>query len=193
VEELPAGTPPETVETPRKSKALHMLFEIAETAVIALVLFFGINFLTARVRVDGSSMEPSLHDGELLIVSRLAYKASLPETADIIVFHLPQDLGQDYIKRVIGLPGDTVEILSRQVYVNEQLLDEPYIAARTISPGSWIVPEGQLFVMGDNRNNSSDSRAWGMVPLEDVVGKALVIYWPPENWGIIAHAESLAH
>jgi signal peptidase I len=138
-------------------------------------------------------MEPTLHNGELLIVSRLAYKLSQPETADIIVFHLPQDLGQDYIKRVIGLPGDTVEIKGRQVYVNKQLLDEPYIAARPISIGTWTVPEDQLFVLGDNRNNSSDSRAWGMVPVEDVVGKALIIYWPPENWGILAHAESLAH
>lgn len=192
MEELPAETLPENVEPPRKSKALHMLFETAETVIIALVLFFGINILTARVRVDGSSMEPSLHNEELLIVSRLAYKLSSPKTGDIIVFYLPLDPGQEYIKRVIGLPGDTVEINGRQVYVNQQLLDEPYIAARTISTGTWAVPEGQLFVMGDNRNNSSDSRAWGTVPLADVVGKALVVYWPPESWGILAHAESLA-
>jgi signal peptidase I len=107
---------------------------------------------------------------------------------DVIVFHYPRDPEQEYIKRVIGQPGDKVDIIDGQVFVNEGIIDEPYIAASPkYGPGSWYVPENALFVLGDNRNNSSDSHTWGTVPMEYVVGKALLIYWPPTQWEMITH------
>lgn len=182
-----------TASTPvKKTRALRTIFELAETVFIALLLFLAMNTLTARVRVDGSSMEPTLHNDELIIVNRLAYRFSQPESGDIIVFHLPHDPETDYIKRIIGLPGDTIAISEKQVYVNGEKIVETYIAAPTHNQGSWTVPQGELFVMGDNRNNSADSRTWGTVPLEDVTGKALIVYWPPENWGILSHGILLA-
>ena len=105
----------------------------------------------------------------------------------MIVFHFPRDPEQEYIKRVIGLPGDHVEINNGSVYVNGQKLDENYIAADPAYKITQEVPDDALFVLGDNRNNSSDSHNWGPVPLNFVVGKAIFVYWPPTNWGVIEH------
>jgi signal peptidase I len=161
---------------------------VLETLVLSLILFLVINAISARIRVDGSSMEPTLHNGEFVIVNKLAYKLDEPKLGDIIVFHFPRDPDQEYIKRVIGVPGDKVVIEDGKVYVNGNEIDEPYISAPPAYTASrWDVPEGNLFVLGDNRNNSSDSHSWGMVPLEYVVGKALFIYWPLEEWGIVRH------
>lgn len=167
------------------SKLLRFAADVLETLVLSVVLFVGINFITARIRVDGSSMEPTLHSGQLVLVNRLAYKLGAPVRGDIIVFYYPRDPDQEYIKRLIGLPGDHVVIQNGQVYVNGAPLYEPYIAAPPMYTGEWIVPEGQYFVLGDNRNNSSDSHQWGMVPIEYVIGKALAIYWPPQDWQIV--------
>lgn len=159
--------------------------------VLSLILFVVINAVSARIRVDGSSMEPTLHTGELVIVNKLAYKFSAPELGDIIVFHFPRDPDQEYIKRVIGAPGDQVAIQDGKVYVNGQEIAEPYISAPPVYPGNtWQVPEGQLFVLGDNRNNSSDSHNWGTVPMDYVVGKALFVYWPLDAWGMIDHVST---
>jgi signal peptidase I len=104
----------------------------------------------------------------------------------VIVFKYPPDPTQTpYIKRVIGLPGDDVKITGGKVYVNGQAIVEPYLKTTTNRGGEWKVPDGKLFVMGDNRNNSSDSRMWGYVPFENVIGKAEVIYWPPQQWGLL--------
>jgi len=154
------------------------------------LLFVGINAVSARIRVDGSSMEPSLHSGEFVIVNRLAYKLGDPESGDVVVFHYPPDPDQEYIKRVIGLPGDRVRVTDGMVYVNDQALDEPYIAASPRYQGEWEVPQDHLFVLGDNRNNSSDSHNWGAVPMENVIGEAIFIYWPPANWGLIPMPET---
>lgn len=174
----------------RGSGILGFIVDVLETLILSLVLFVGINFVSARIRVDGASMEPTLHSGELVIVNKLAYKLSLPKEGDIIVFHFPRDPQQEYIKRVIGLPGDQVSIHSGVVYINGQALAEPYLKSRPAYPGDWVVPEGQLFVLGDNRNNSSDSHNWGTVPLEYVIGKALAVYWPPESWGVVTHVSA---
>jgi len=123
-------------------------------------------------------MKPTLQEGDLLLVNKLAYKWSEPKHGDVIVFHFQGSKNEDYIKRLIGLPGDEVRVENGIVYVNDHALNEPYIAAKPAYSGTWNVPEGQLFVLGDNRNNSSDSHHWGFVPMEDVVGKALFIYWP---------------
>jgi signal peptidase I len=170
----------------------QFLLDIVETLVLAALLFFTINAVSARIRVDGSSMQPTLQDGEYVLVYKLAYRLGSPQRGDVIVFHYPRDPQQEYIKRVIGLPGDQVDIVNGQVYVNEQLIDEPYIAASPrYGPGSWSVPEDALFVLGDNRNNSNDSHQWGTVPFEYVVGKALFVYWPLDEFGAIQQAQLL--
>jgi signal peptidase I len=170
----------------------RFLVDLLETIILAVVLFFAINAVSARVRVDGFSMVPTLQDGEYVLVNRLAFRNKLPERGDIIVFVSPQVSDLDLIKRVIGLPGDSVKISGGVVQVNDQVLDEPYIAAAPIYNGEWDVPEGNLFVLGDNRNDSSDSHAWGLLPVENVIGKAILIYWPIPEWTLIDHVESVA-
>lgn len=193
VEQLPTSILPET-EPPSGANpgVFHFAMDVIETLILSLALFLGINMVTARIRVDGTSMEPTLHSDEFVLVNKLAYKYRQPKTGDVIVFHYPGDPQQEYIKRVIGVPGDLIEVKRGKVYKNGQSLDEPYIAASPKYEGSWSVPENSLFVLGDNRNNSSDSHSWGPVPLYQVVGTALVIYWPPEHWGAITHTVSAA-
>jgi signal peptidase I len=164
-----------------------VLVDILETLVLAIILFLGINLVSARILVDGASMEPTLETGERVIVNRLSYRFGNPQIGDIIVFHFPRDPSEEYIKRIIGLPGDSVQVKNGSVYVNGQLLNEGYIDVKTNYTGTWQVPEGQLFVLGDNRNNSSDSHDWGTVPMDYVVGKAILVYWPPTDWGLIEH------
>jgi len=165
--------------------------DIIETLVLAVILFLGINAISARVRVDGFSMRPTLEDGEFVLVSKLNYKFGAVERGDIIVFHFPMNPEQELIKRVIGLPGDHIRVGEGTVTVNGQVLEEPYIAAAPAYFGEWDVPEGQLFVLGDNRNDSSDSHSWGLLPAENIVGKAVVIYWPPPFWKVIKHKQLL--
>jgi signal peptidase I len=165
--------------------------DILETIVLAVILYFGINALSARVRVDGFSMIPTLKNGEYILINRLAYKTGQPERGDIIVFSLPADNGQDLIKRVIGLPGETVHISDGVVTINGVKLQEAYIAQIPLYFGEWTVPAGNLFVLGDNRNDSRDSHQWGLLPLENVIGKSVLIYWPPSEWQIINHTEEV--
>jgi signal peptidase I len=177
-------------ETPRKSSSIwRFLLDVLETIVLSVLLFLAINTISARIRVDGFSMEPTLRNGEFVIVNKLAYRFGEPIIGDVIVFHYPRDPEQEYIKRVIGLSGDQVRIAAGQVYVNEQPIAEPYIAAPPRYDSQWSVPENSLFVLGDNRNNSSDSHNWGPVPMENVIGKALFVYWPPDEWGLIQHPQ----
>lgn len=167
----------------------RFLLDLLETVALAVVLFLAINIVTARVRVDGSSMRPTLENGELVLVNRLAYKFDPPMRGDIIVFrsvNTPDDL----IKRVVGLPGETVRVEGGQVFINDAPLNEPYIAASPIYTGVWSVPEGYLFVLGDNRNDSSDSHSWGLLPMENIIGKAVMVYWPFSDFTIIQHERS---
>ena len=180
-----ASTSPSRVE-----RWTRGLIEILQTLVVAALLFFTVNLVTARIRVEGSSMEPTLHDGELVVVYRLAYRWQAPSRGDIIVFRFPLDEDRRFIKRVVGLPGETIDVHDGKVWVNGQALSEPYIAAPPRTDGQWVVPEGELFVLGDNRNNSSDSQNWGFLPLREVIGKAVLVYWPPEDIGWIPHFES---
>ncbi len=172
-----------------KSGFLRFIIDVLETIVLSVFLFLVINSVSARIRVDGFSMEPSLHSGEFVIVNKLAYRFGSPKIGEVVVFHFPIDPDQEYIKRVIGLPGDQVVIEDQDVRVNDRILDEPYIAAPPIYDGSWMVTDQSLFVLGDNRNNSSDSHDWGLVPMENVVGKAVFVYWPPTELGLIEHYE----
>jgi signal peptidase I len=171
------------------ARALRLIVELAQTVLIAGLLFVGVNLITARIRVEGNSMEPSLHDAEFVVVNRLAYRWAEPRRGDIVVFRFPLDLQRRFIKRIIGLPGDTIQVEAGQVYVNGQLLEEPYIAAQPRYTGQWEVGEQEVFVLGDNRNNSSDSQNWGMLPVEDILGKAILVYWPPSDLGLIPHYE----
>ena len=185
-EVIPETTPAESI--PKKSTSWgQVLRDALETILLAVVLFVVINALSARVRVDGFSMRPTLENGEYVLVYKLAYYLNNPQRGDIVVFRFPLDPTQDLIKRVIGLPGDVVQVENGLVSVNDREITEPYIAATPEYEGTWIVPPGQLFVLGDNRNDSSDSHAWGMLPLNNVIGKAIVIYWPPPEWNMINH------
>jgi signal peptidase I len=162
----------------KRSGCLGFFIDTIETILLALVLFLAINALSARVRVENVSMQPTLKPGEFLLVNRVAYKFGQPSIGDIIVFHAPGASDTDYIKRVIALPGDQVRVVDGIVYVNNNPLYEPYIAEAPRYNGTWDIPEDQFFVLGDNRNNSSDSHMWGFVPRDDIVGRALLIYWP---------------
>ena len=172
------------------SGARRILLEIIETIVLALVLFMAINFLTARIRVDGSSMEPNFHDGDYVIVNRMAYRFGDIQRGDVIVFPYPLHEEDDYIKRVIGLPGDHVAVYSGIVYVNGEAMTEPYIMEKPNTDlAEVIVPDGYVYVMGDNRNASSDSRSWGPLQIEKIIGKAVFRYWPFSTMGLIAHPD----
>lgn len=166
---------------------LHLLVDLLETVVLAVLLFLAINAATARVRVDGFSMEPTLHNGQLVLVNKLAYRFGRPQIGDVVVFYYPMDPQQKYIKRVIGLPGDQVNVQNGQVLVNGVALDEPYLAEKPNYHEQVTVPENALFVLGDNRNNSSDSHSWGPLPMENVIGKALFVYWPLRDINWISH------
>ena len=188
--ETSAPEPEAANETEQQGRTgwYQLLYDILETVLLSAALFLVINALTARVRVDGFSMLPTLQDGNFVLVNRLAYRFGEPQRGDIIVFHF--DLTrQDLIKRVIGLPGDEVRIENGVVYVNGTGLVEPYIAAVPIYDGSWQVPPDNLFVLGDNRNDSSDSHSWGMLLNEKVVGKAVFVYWPFEYWSLLDHVD----
>ncbi len=185
VEEVPAA--------PQRRPVLwRFLVDVFETLLLSVVLFLAINGISARIRVDGFSMEPTLQSGEFVIVNKLAYKLGQPAIGDVVVFHFPRNLDQEYIKRIIGLPGDEVAVREGQVFVNGGPLEEPYIKAPPTYESQWQVAEGELFVLGDNRNNSSDSHNWGGVPMEHVVGKAVLIYWPPTEWGLLTPVRALA-
>jgi signal peptidase I len=167
-----------------------VVIDILETIVLSVLLFVAINAISARIRVDGFSMEPTLQSGEFVVVNKLAYKLGEPQVGDVIIFQYPRDPDQEYIKRVIGTPDDHVKIENGMVYVNGVLLNEPYIAAQPAYQNEWTIPDNTIFVLGDNRNNSSDSHTWGPVPIEYVIGKALFVYWPPERWGVVEHVSA---
>ncbi len=170
----------------RRRGALH---ELRDLPVLILAIYVLVNLTTVRFIVDGASMEPTFESNQFLIVSRVNYLLGSPQRGDVVVFHYPANPTNDYIKRVIGLPGDTVEIRETWVYVNDQALDEPYIAqpcTRVACPDdSWTLAADEYFMMGDNRNRSSDSRRFGPVQRRHIVGEVLLRYWPPSDWGLV--------
>ena len=163
------------------------LWDVVETILLALILYFAIDAVFARVRVENISMETTFMPGDVLVVNKLAYKLGDYKTGDVVIFHNPNYEQEDFIKRIIGTPGDTVVIKDGKVYVNGNLLEENYILQPPLYEGEWRVPSDALFVLGDNRNESSDSHVWGYVPLTDVVGKALFVYWPWDAITIISY------
>lgn len=182
---IPRAAP--AAEEPSWDNAKLLIREIVETVLLALLIFLSIRVVAQNFRIEGYSMEPNLHQGQYLIVNKAVYRwLHPPKRGDIVVFEYPRAPDRDFIKRVIGLPGETVEIRDGRVYVDGVQLEEPYLtepmqanmAPRTIGAGEY-------FVLGDNRNHSSDSRSWGSLPGDNVIGKAWLSYWPPQLWGPI--------
>lgn len=174
------------------AKKKNELWEWIKALFIAILLAVVIRyFLFAPIVVDGLSMMPTLHDQDRMIVNKFSYTIGEPERFDIIVFHAPEN--KDYIKRVIGLPGETIEYKDDTLYVNGKAYEEDYldenkqevIDGPLTEPLKITVPEGELFVMGDNRRFSKDSRHIGTIRMEKVLGKTSVIYWPLEDVSII--------
>jgi signal peptidase I len=166
--------------------------EVVITVAIALAVFFALRLTVQSYTVEMSSMWPTFEQGDCIMVSKLAYHSSGPHRGDVIVFHPPpgamDESAVPFIKRVIGLPGDTVEIKNGEVSINGTPLDEPYIAAppEYVMPAT-AVPQNEYFVMGDNRNNSNDSHNGWFVPRANIIGKAWFRYWPPSKLGPVRH------
>ncbi|MGC9396690.1 MAG: signal peptidase I [Anaerolineae bacterium] len=162
--------------------------DLLETLALAVIIFLVVNTFTGRYEVQSISMQPTLHEGQYLIVSKLAYWFHGPERGDIIVLDPPNGRSEiPYIKRVIGLPGEKVEVRDGRVWVNGIALNEPYISGPPTYVESRILGADEYLVLGDNRNNSSDSHIWGVLPRENIIGKSIFRYWPPEKWGVIPH------
>jgi signal peptidase I len=162
-----------------------LIIEIVGTLLAGVLIFILMNISVQYSVVEGSSMEPNLHNGQRLLINKIAYKN--PERGDVIVFPPPHiaNSDKDFIKRVIGLPGELIEIKDGVVYVNDLPLDEPYIVDDAgIDMVLKAIPDDEYFVLGDNRSNSSDSRGGWTVPGEDIVGKAWLSIWPPSDWGL---------
>jgi signal peptidase I len=211
----PATTQP---EPGAQKKQASLAREIVETLLLAIIIFVAVRAVVLNFRVDGLSMTPSLNNNEMLLVNRNAYLSfdtwsfvdwvpgiehdepntvfpfSPPERGDIVVFNAPvSSADKPYIKRVIGLEGETVEIRDNAVYIDGQLIDEPYLegAATFCSGGRDCgeveVPPGSVFVLGDNRDNSQDSRVFGPVSVDSIIGKAWMTYWPISEMGVVPH------
>ncbi len=186
------------VEKVEKEK--NELWEWIKALLIAFAIAAFIRyFLFTPIVVDGDSMMPTLEDGDRMIVNKIGYKIGSPDRFDIVVFHAPE--GKDYIKRVIGLPGDHVEYIDDQLYINGEAFEEPYLEQykaeitegnltgdfklQDINPDYEVIPEGHVFVMGDNRRFSKDSRHIGVVSLDEVIGNTSMIFWPLSDIKIV--------
>lgn len=163
-----------------KKKHRRILRELIETTLMTIVVFvFLITFVIQGFKVYGSCMEPNLYTGERLLGNKFVYRFENPSRGDIIVFRFPPDPHKIFIKRIIGLPGETVEIREGKVYVNGKVLDESYM--RNVAHGDFPpqkVPKENVFVLGDNRDSSNDSRFWGDLPIKNIQAKAWLRYWP---------------
>lgn len=165
--------------------------ELLRTIIFVVIVTVLFDMAIPRSLVDGRSMEPTFEDGQRLIVSRLHYLFTLPQRGDVIVFNSVQASEGDImlIKRVIGVPGDIIEFRDQELYVNGERVDEQYIKEACTDyrcpDETWELGENEYFVMGDNRNNSQDSRRFGTVPLEHIVGRVVFRYWPIERIGLV--------
>jgi signal peptidase I len=164
------------------------LREAVITIVLALIIFFAARATIQTFVVVMTSMEPNFHEGQRLVVNKAIYIFGEPERGDVIIFKAPSGRQEDFIKRVIGLPGDTIEVRDKAVYVNDVKLDEPYVSSPpTYTLGKQKVPEDSYFVLGDNRNHSNDSHNGWTVPHDNIIGKAWLSTWPPDDWGTVPY------
>ncbi|MFN8524193.1 MAG: signal peptidase I [Chloroflexota bacterium] len=201
VEEAPAQT--------RGESARSLIWEVVQTILLTVAIFLAVRSVVQNFRVEGASMDPTLHSGQYLLINKVIYARTDgtpldnllgraentadpsfifggPRRGEVIVFRAPTQTEKDFIKRVIGLPGETVRIVGGQVFVNNRPIDEPYIEHRaTYDLDQKTVPPGSYFVLGDNRPNSSDSHLGWFVPANNIIGRAWVSYWPPTYWGVM--------
>lgn len=190
----PAGPESSSGEVRQESKSALEGFGqeirtwIRDIVFAALTAVLIVVFVVQPVKVEGTSMQPHLADQERIFVNKFVYHVSEIGRGDIVVFWYPKDPAKSFIKRVIGLPGETVSIDAGRVYVDGVLLDEPYVPGEYEDAsyfGPTVVPSGSYFVLGDHRNSSNDSRNWGMVPANNIFGKAVLRYWPISKFGLI--------
>jgi signal peptidase I len=161
--------------------------------LVSVLSFFALHASIQSVLVVGPSMEPTVESSQRLLISKIEYFIHPPERGDIIVFQPPNNIETEYIKRIIGLPGDTIEVKNGSVYVNGKKLIEPYIkGAPNYSFSTKLIADNNYFVLGDNRNNSNDSHNGWTVTEQSIIGKAWIRIWPPSDWGIIPDGEIAA-
>jgi signal peptidase I len=176
-------------------KRLSAFFlDILEVVVFAIAIFLFIYLLVLQPhKIKGSSMDPSFIDGEFLLTDKVTYRFREPQRGDVVVFEAPGTNGDEFIKRILALPGEEIALSDGKVYINDSLLNEPYLEETVKTNGSSFLDEGQeivippdfYFVMGDNRGASSDSRTWGFIEKSAITGRAWLVYWPPTKMGII--------
>ncbi len=179
---------PDTEPARIPSRALHVSSLLRDVILALFLAVFLVVFLYQPVRVEGTSMMPGLHDQEHIFINKFTYKFNSIERGDTVVFWFPLDRSKVYIKRVIGLPGDTVQVDRGEVVLNGKHLDEPYVPDEYrdhVSVSSFRIPPDQYFVLGDHRSSSNDSRNWGTVERRFIYGKAVFVYWPVERMGTL--------
>ena len=185
----PGAAEPTALLVRPPSGARAVLVSLAKDCALAGLFFlFVIVFLFQPFRVEGVSMAPRLHDHERIIVNKFSYRVGEIEHGDVVVFWFPEDPEKSFIKRVIGVPGDRVEIHHGQVWVNGLAIAEPYVPDEyrpAEDRGAVMVKKGYYYVLGDHRSQSYDSRAWGLVPQRYIFGKAVFRYWPPAQIGVV--------
>jgi signal peptidase I len=184
---------------PAPARQKSFFRDTLEIVFLALALYLVIQYAVQTVHVLGSSMYSTLHDNDLLVASKISYKLHPPQRGDIIIFKPPNDDVRDFIKRVIAVPGDRLRIDHGTVYINGQVLQEPYLPERWTYNNSWpatgqdyLLPPDHYFVMGDNRNHSSDSRVFGPIDISSILGKAEVRIWPLQQAGLLNTHPTLA-
>jgi len=183
----PAANPPAPERRSVAGATMAWLRDLFLSVLIAIVVIL---FLYQPVKVEGTSMMPSLIDQERIFINKFVYRFGIADVGrgDTVVFWFPGDPSKSYIKRVIGAPGDTVEVIEGKVLVNGRALAEPYVPDEyrdRVSMPRSVVPADQYFVLGDHRSSSNDSRMWGMVPRRYIYGKAAFVYWPLDRLGLL--------
>ncbi len=175
------------LELRRPTDLRSWLQDLLESLLLVTFLVIILNALMGRYVVQEKSMEPALYEGQFLLASKIAYWLHPPERGDIVVFSPPSGEDVLHIKRIIGLPGERIEVHNQRVWINGIAINELYVASPPSYQGAWALGENEYFVLGDNRNFSSDSHNWGSLPGDRIVGKIVFCYWPPERWGKIPH------
>src|SRR5579862_259217 len=184
------GVPTGAVPAPAPSTARNAISWLRDLSVSVVIAIIVILFLYQPVKVEGTSMTPALINEERIFINKFVYRFGFSDISrgDTIVFWAPEDPSRSYIKRVIGLPGDVVEIVDGTVILNGKRLEEPYLIAANrdrMSMPRRVVEPGRYFVLGDHRNSSNDSRSWGTVPRDAIYGKAVFVYWPLNRLGLL--------
>ena len=161
------------------------IIQVVATLVLALLIFLLVNATMESREVEGACMEPNLYSGQRVLVIKAAYWCGEPQRGDVIIFLSPQDPDRTLIKRIIGLPNESISISDGTVHIDGEPLEEPYVQGGHDNFPETQVPAESYFVMGDNRNHSTDSRRWGMLPRENIIGRAWLCYWPLGDWHLI--------